>query len=252
MEHWRFFVAILILLILMRPVHEYFTEGDANRMDAEIASLKSQVSSLNSIFQPGLLLDISNALLGKGETTTVVSLYMGHGDTGSTPVAGKRNAAKPNDNDGFLDTSPFPINQMLNGDWRDNIPGTGRYTQGIVGWSNEYTRFILPIGTYLCIGSAVYFPYGNRVDENNVTSSSPTQYYGIAIIEDVNKYKNSSEFWNMVGLGTMSVHVEDTGHWRKYITEKIIKSDGKTTSSFNILWGSGKWFNIMVTATKLA
>ena len=26
MEHWRFFVAILLLFILLRPVHEYFTE----------------------------------------------------------------------------------------------------------------------------------------------------------------------------------------------------------------------------------
>ena len=63
MEHWRFYVAILLLLILLRPIHEYFTEDDANRMNAKISSLESQVNSLNSIYKPTLLLDISDTLI---------------------------------------------------------------------------------------------------------------------------------------------------------------------------------------------
>jgi hypothetical protein len=63
MEHWRFFVAILILLLLMRPVHEYFTEDDANKLDQRMDGVEAKTDSLNNVYDSTKILDISRNLI---------------------------------------------------------------------------------------------------------------------------------------------------------------------------------------------
>ena len=59
MEHWRFFVAILLLFILLLPIHEYFTENDANIFNQRISGLEDRTDSLNNVYDSNKLLDIS-------------------------------------------------------------------------------------------------------------------------------------------------------------------------------------------------
>ena len=64
MEHWHFFIAILILLLLLRPVHEFFTEDDANVLDRRIGRVEPKTAILKSIYESNKILDISNAIIG--------------------------------------------------------------------------------------------------------------------------------------------------------------------------------------------
>jgi hypothetical protein len=62
MEHWRFFIAILILLLLMRPVHEYFTEDDAMQFGKDITNSENKIDSLNRVYYSSRLPDITTNL----------------------------------------------------------------------------------------------------------------------------------------------------------------------------------------------
>ena len=134
MEHWRFFVAILLLLILLRPVHEYFTEDDANRMNSEIAILKSQVSSLNAI-SPKTPLQISQSIIDLSNNVNQ------------------------------LGTVVTPINDVNTTFISDDLETSGSYTKGI--------EFNLTKGKWFVVATGTYSP-SSRVNNYVFLSLHPT------------------------------------------------------------------------------
>ena len=70
MEHWRFFVAILLLLLLLRPIHEYFTEEDANRFGQRITGSENKIGDIKSVYESSRLSDISKNIIDLSSNLT--------------------------------------------------------------------------------------------------------------------------------------------------------------------------------------
>ena len=73
MKDWQFYVAVLLLVLLMIPIPEALTQDEEAQLKTDIVQLKEQVVNLNSIYKPGDLLDISKKLNQVGKKVKVIS-----------------------------------------------------------------------------------------------------------------------------------------------------------------------------------
>jgi len=73
MKDWQFYVAVLLLVLLMIPIPEPLTQNEEAQLKTDIVQLKEQVNNLNSIYKPGELLDVSKKLNNMGKIIKVIS-----------------------------------------------------------------------------------------------------------------------------------------------------------------------------------
>ena len=217
MEHWRFFIAILLLLILMRPVHEFFTENDANILDRRIDGVESTLDDLINMYDSDKILDISNAIIGFD--TQLAQLTNIQIETKLAELNAKLALL------GTVQTNTTTLNPNTNS---THMPVS-------------YT-FKLPVGTWRVTANIVY------ISADFYSSTAFDAQIGVAI--NPRPYNNVSGYDSIQGFD----HIEfprTVGKYSRFSVSATIKvTDATTNQTLSIYDGNGTAY-ITIISTKI-
>jgi hypothetical protein len=209
MEHWRFFVAILLLFILLRPVHEYFTENDMNIYDKRINISENKIDALNNVYDATRLLDISKNIMDLSSNITYL-----------TELQIATQIATINTKIEKLGTVQTDASPAIDSNNAITLPRIS---------SNNYVAytFNLPVGTWLVTAHIVYI--SNQI--NSPTTVDPT--IGVAF----NPLPNTNSIPNINGI----TFPRTIGRWSRFSLSSTIKvTNTSTQQNISIYDGSGK------------
>jgi len=211
MEHWRFFVAILILLLLLRPVHEYFTENDVNILERRIDGVESRTVALNNMYDSDKILDISNTIVGFDTTLkTLTDIKIEQKIAELHTKLNLLGTVQTDSSPSFQSTNPPPI----------SLPLTS---------STNYVAFTftLPVGTWLVTANIVYIP----TQISSLTTVDPAIGVAINPLPNTNSIPdiNSIEFPRTVGR-----------YSRFSVSTTIKVTNASTNQTVSIYGGNGK------------
>jgi hypothetical protein len=207
MEHWRFFVAILLLLLLMRPIHEYFSEDDAKRFGKNISESENRIDLLNRVHYSSKLSDISKNIIDLSSNLTILTRLQ---------IATK--IAELNTKLEKLGTVQTNTATILAPSRLKNAPAS-------------YT-FNLPVGTWLVTAHIVYI----SAEKDSPSTNDPQ--IGVAI--------NPKPYDNVSGYNSIRVfdHVEfprTVGKDTRFSVSAIVKvSEPTTNQTISVYDGNGE------------
>ena len=206
MEHWQFFVAILILLFLLQPAQEYFTENDANTIGQRISEMEIKNASLNNVYDTNKLLDISSSLINlRSRITPLNSLQIAQS----------------------IATLQYKLSLLQQ--VRTNT--TTLYAPTRSKEAPVSYTFYLPVGTWLVTADVVYIPadkyIGQNIDSQIGVAINPKPYDNVSGYNSIRDF-NHIEFPRTVGINSCFS-----------VSATIQVSDANTIQTISVYDGNG-------------
>ena len=218
MEHWRFFVAILLLLILLRPVHEYFTENDANIFGQRISTSEYRIDAINNVYDATRLLDISKNITDLSSNLT----YLTELQIATKIALINTNLAKL----GTVQTNATPKADSTVVSEQPNIITLPRSA------ANNYVAysFTLPVGIWFVTANIVY------VSTNRDSPITTDPYISVAI----NPLPNTTPT-SVPSTNSITFPRTPGGRYSRFnVSATIVVTNATTTQNVSIYDGNGK------------